>query len=129
MEVSSNTFAFATRKTCGTIPTSVPNKSSEISWGNSNCRVLEKHKFDDNNMFCYSLYHINVVYLNSAPPHVPDSIIKPLAHLNINSARLIHHGTVISSDISCRNNAGIVSIVISWRQAVFNIFLKPRMTG
>ncbi len=99
-------FAFATRKTCGTILTSVLNKSSEISRGSSNCNVL-----------------------NSAPPHVALSIINPFAHLNTNSARRIHHGTVISSDISCRKSAGIVSIVTSCLLAVFRIFRSPSITG
>ena len=55
--------------------------------------------------------------------------MKPLAHLKTNSARRMHHCTVISSDISWRNSAGMVSVVTSWRLAVFKILRKPNMTG
>lgn len=106
LELSWKIFGFATRNTCGTILTKVLNKSSEISRGNNNCNVL-----------------------NSAPPHVALSIINPLAHLNTNSARRIHHGTVISSDISCRSRAGIVNTVTSCLLAVFRMFRNPNITG
>lgn len=97
-----STLALAKRKTCGTIPLSTPNKSSDIFLGKTNCNVL-----------------------NSEPPHDADSIIKPLVHLNTNSARRVHQGTVISSDISWRNKAGMEMHVTSWRLAVFKMFLRP----
>ena len=81
--------------------------------------------------------------------------MNPLTHLNTNSALFVHHATVISyikiselkyyqkkhvpipkarntlnsltSVISCISKTGIVKVVMSFEQAVFNIFLKPKM--
>uniref|UniRef100_A0A336M2S4 CSON010896 protein n=1 Tax=Culicoides sonorensis TaxID=179676 RepID=A0A336M2S4_CULSO len=47
---------------------------------------------------------------NSDPPQLADSIMKPFAHLNINSARRMHQFTVMSSVISSFNSAGIVRV-------------------
>ena len=36
---------------------------------------------------------------------------------------------IITSVISCTSNTGIVSVVTSLQQAVFKIFLNPKMAG
>ncbi len=87
-------------------------------------------------------------------PQEAISIMKPFTHLRTNLARFVHQTTVISwnqekflvfqplgkiwyhfysqwgkltSVISPINNTGMVNVVISFEQAVFKIFLRPKM--
>lgn len=125
-------MGFAKRKTLGTIFANILNNSSEILCGKSNWSVLkkkiEKYQTIGDYNYLYNCIVIITVHLSSAPPQDADSIINPLAHLKTNSALRMHQGTVISSVISWRKSTGMVSVLTSWRLAVFRIFLRPRMT-
>lgn len=93
MVLSTRIFGLATRKTLGTMLAKVLNKSSEISCGSKSCKVLKelKIKLYKLNALARNKINIHLIYLNSAPPQEADSIIKPFAHLNTNSALRIHH--------------------------------------